>query len=72
MSLWDKSSFLSGAYLQKIVEKQSDVFGMEGDSFTHPEVQRSAWENPMGYSFGENEGPEELADFQEWLIWAQE
>lgn len=47
------------------METQSDVFGMEGDSFTHPEVQRSAWENPMGYSFGENEGPEELADFQE-------
>lgn len=44
---------------------QLDVFEMEGDSFIHPQVQRSAWENPMGYNFGENKGPGELADLQE-------
>lgn len=71
-SPWDKPSFPSDDYLQRIVEAQLDVFKMEGDSFIHLQVQRSAWENPMGYSFEENKGPEELADFQDWLFWTQE
>ena len=37
---------------------------MKGDSFIHPEVQGSVWEDPMGYSLGEKKDPGELVDFQ--------
>lgn len=46
------------------METQFDVLKMKGDSFVHPEVQGSAWENPIGYRPGEKKGPGELADFQ--------